>query len=1565
MKSATISFLLFVACIFTSQAQINLQQGLVGYYAFSGNANDSSTLAINGTVYGATLTNGINNASNSAYSFIAANNNYIDLGTTNRGITNRVTVSLWLKTTSSAQQYPFTKYEPLANKGYLIGMLNGQVWFGGRDGNNSFITTGYSATAINDGQWHHVMGVVDANSWELYIDCNLAAQVTTSSVSVNLANGDVMAIGRWYTGDPNGNHFPFTGSIDEVRIYNRRLTSFEVSLLCNTSSAQIDLQQGLVGFYPFLDNANDWSTLGIDGTIYGATVTNGINNEINSAYSFIAANNNYIDFGTTNRGITNRVTVSLWLKTTSSAQQYPFTKYEPAADHGFLVGMLNGQVWFGGRDGNNSFITTGYSAIAINDGQWHHVLGVVDANSWKLYIDCNLAAQITTSSTSVNLANGDVMTIGRWYTGDPNGNHFPFTGSIDELRIYNRVLTDDELQILCNPATAHGDWLLATPSSTPETCGQSDGTASVAVTGGSGNYSYQWSPVSGTDSVLTGLTYGTYSVTVTDDSTGSTATATVEVPYKYQTTSTLSSTRVCLGQPTQFTLANNDSLVSWVYTFSNGNTSTQQNPTQTFVYCPPFDNWASVVVTNAHGCKDTLTEHAVVNCPVYANYYGRAITKCAGDCKGTASINVTQGTPPYSIQWSDPRHQSTATASNLCAGTYTVSITDANGCSASLPPIEVYSPAEFTGTFTTYDIPCFGEANGTAVLYLNGGTPPYSYSWNDASHSTTQSVTGVSAGNYCVTATDVRGCVFDSCITITQQPAISVTPSVVSASCGVCNGSASVMVTGGTLPYAYSWSSGSSASNATGLCAGVYYVSLTDANGCLRSVTIGVSNAGGPSVTVTPTNVSCNGGCNGAASATVGTCPSCTFGWFNESGASIGASSSIANLCAGNYSLIVTNPTSGCQTAKSFSVTQPPALIIITSAADVSAIGSCDGSVSVTATGSVSPYTYQWADSQYAPISGATSATLSNLCKGRYYVRVTDAGNCQSLWASAEVGEPLGLTITAESVTTTVGAQVVVPVTVQSFQNIAGAQGTIEFDPQVIAFVQAEQFGLPGLSSSNFGTSQANSGILSFIWDDPSTLGVSLPDGSIIFAIRFNVTGNAGQQSSVDFVNSPTVLEIIDPQANPINATFVSGVVTIEPPLDVTGFVRTENGQPVSAATMSLSGTTTQSTTTAADGSYALSISQPGSYTITPSKNNDVADNNGITTADILLIRRHILGTLLLSSPYKIIAADVNASSSVTTQDVLLIRALILNNNSTFPNGRLWSFVPANHVFSNPANPFPFPSRLSYANISTDLSDQNFTGIKLGDVNNTWDHNIAKTATAGAVHFMMEEKQVVPGAEVVIPVKVKDFRNVAGYQFTLSWNPEVLSLVEVSNKTLHGFYGMSKVAEGFLTTSWNDDAAHEVKLNDGETVFELKFWATGTSATFTEIKIGSELTPAEAYNGSIEVLSVTSVNGMVKVEYVNSPNTQHSTLNTLCIHPNPFSSSAIIVFSIPQDETVSIEIYDIMGREIKKIAADYKAGVHTMEWNGNDANGNRQSGLYYVRMKAGEYSKVTEVIFLE
>lgn len=182
----------------------------------------------------------------------------------------------------------------------------------------------------------------------------------------------------------------------------------------------------------------------------------------------------------------------------------------------------------------------------------------------------------------------------------------------------------------------------------------------------------------------------------------------------------------------------------------------------------------------------------------------------------------------------------------------------------------------------------------------------------------------------------------------------------------------------------------------------------------------------------------------------------------------------------------------------------------------------------------------------------------------------------------------------------------------------------------------------------------------------------------------------------------------------PVNAVVLPSCTTT-----LSGSIITELNVPIMGVSVELAGFSRDTIVTSGNGSYTFDCTFGKSYTVTPFGRDDLTPANGITVLDMVRVKNHVLGIKPLNSPYKIIAADADGSTSVTTNDILLMKAMILGSISSFPGNKLWNFVPSDFMFANPADPFPFDTMRAYPSI-TGQGGQNFIGIKLGDVNNSW-----------------------------------------------------------------------------------------------------------------------------------------------------------------------------------------------------------------------------------------------------
>ncbi len=551
--------------------------------------------------------------------------------------------------------------------------------------------------------------------------------------------------------------------------------------------------------------------------------------------------------------------------------------------------------------------------------------------------------------------------------------------------------------------------ITATPSYTLSsaingvTCfGGNNGSATVTPAGGTSPFTYSWSPSGGNASTATGLSAGTYTVTVID-AANCTNTIVVTITQPNALTSAGSQTNLlcnaqCNGSAT-VTPAGGTGPYSYSWAPSGGNAATASGLCAGTYTC---------TITDANGCTATRT-FSITQPPALTGSGTQTNVTCNAQCTGSASVIATGGTGPYSYVWT-PSGGNASTAAALCAGTYTCSITDANGC-ATTSSFTITQPPAITGTSATQPSTC-GNSNGTATVTPTGGTGPYNCSWAP-SGGNAQSATNLAAGTYTITVTDANGCTGQVSVTVTNTagPTSSIT-SVTNASCfAAMNGSATITPSGGTGPFGCNWTpSGGTGLTATGLGAGTYTATITDANGCVTSSTVVITQ---PQVLlgqlVSQTNVLCNGGANGSATAgnTGGTGPY-SFNWLPSGGTNPTAT----GLTAGTYTAIITDA-NGCTAAAVATITEPP-VVTATMGSPVNVLcnGGTTGSATVTAGGGVGAFTYNWLP------SGGSNATASNLGAGTYTVTVTDGNGCAAT-TSVTITEPLALTNTITGTATT------------------------------------------------------------------------------------------------------------------------------------------------------------------------------------------------------------------------------------------------------------------------------------------------------------------------------------------------------------------------------------------------------------------------------------------------------------------------------------------------------------------------------------------------------------------
>ncbi len=540
--------------------------------------------------------------------------------------------------------------------------------------------------------------------------------------------------------------------------------------------------------------------------------------------------------------------------------------------------------------------------------------------------------------------------------------------------------------------------LTATNTVTAATClGASNGTAAITVAGGTAPYTYRWNttPVK-TTAAITGLATGAYVATV-KDANNCTATFNITVPvgagFSGSFTNVVSPR--CFGSTSgAATFAPAGGNTPYAYLWSNGQTSSRATNLAA-------GSW-SVRVTDVSGCLHfdtvTLTQPTALGATIQTTNVA-----CFGGTGGTAAVTVSGGTPPYTYSWNTLPARTTATATGLSAGNYTVAITDSKGCTLN-QTAAITQPAVLSATTGTQATLCPGGASGKAWVTALGGTAPYTYRWNTTPLQTTDTARGLLAGAYTALVTDNKGCNATRVVNVTNA-IFTIAVTKTNARCfNASNGTATVTVTGGRAPYSYAWSSGQATATVSSLGAGTYTVTVIDANGCVKTATTTLTQPTALTAAATPNNPRCFGSANGSVALAVsgGTAPY-SYLWSNGQ-----TSATATNLAAGNWSVQVTD-SKGCTYNTAGALTQPTALQGTVQSTNASCNGSTDGTASATVSGGSAPYTYSWSTS---PVR--TTQTATGLSAGTYRLMVRDVQNCVALY-TATLSQPAPIRIAVQT----------------------------------------------------------------------------------------------------------------------------------------------------------------------------------------------------------------------------------------------------------------------------------------------------------------------------------------------------------------------------------------------------------------------------------------------------------------------------------------------------------------------------------------------------------------------
>jgi gliding motility-associated-like protein len=356
---------------------------------------------------------------------------------------------------------------------------------------------------------------------------------------------------------------------------------------------------------------------------------------------------------------------------------------------------------------------------------------------------------------------------------------------------------------------------------------------------------------------------------------------------------------------------------------------------------------------------------------------------CDGFVDGFIQLDPLGGTAPFTYFW--PQSGNTSSLEeNLTVGLYDFVVTDDHGCVYE-GTIELLPTAPMVLQTIPTDISCFGEDDGIGVADVTGGTPGYTYLWNDDQDQTGATATGLEPGTYSVVVTDAFGCQQTATVEITEP--LQLVASIASTTDALCNneggGTATVVVDGGVPGYTYLWSNGETTATATDLEGGSGIVTVTDSNDCTDVVSVFINEPAELEGVPTGMNPDCPNGTNGSATINMnGGVQPYSFDWDNG-----GSTATINNLGGGQYTVVVTDA-NGCEFI-SVVILGEPNPIETNINVDNASCGDNDGSASANGTsGGTGPYTYSWTG------TGQTGNSADNLTAGNYTLLITDSNGC-------------------------------------------------------------------------------------------------------------------------------------------------------------------------------------------------------------------------------------------------------------------------------------------------------------------------------------------------------------------------------------------------------------------------------------------------------------------------------------------------------------------------------------------------------------------------------------------
>jgi hypothetical protein len=480
------------------------------------------------------------------------------------------------------------------------------------------------------------------------------------------------------------------------------------------------------------------------------------------------------------------------------------------------------------------------------------------------------------------------------------------------------------------------------------------------------------------------LAAGTYSVTITDNASQTVSQSfTVTQPAAALNSTGTVTPVACNGNNNgAITLNTVGGTPNYTYNWGGGVTSQSRTNLTAGTY--------TVTTTDSKSCTATASFIVTQPNPLTAT---PSVTNaaCANLANGSVTFTYNGGNAPYTLSGLSQQ-------TNLAAGTYAYTVTDAKNCTFN-SSFNVLNNSQVTLSGNVVQASCNGTANGGVNLTATGGASPYGFNWSNST--TNQNLSGVAAGNYAVTATDNVGCSASATYAVSEASSLVTNPSVTDTKCSYStDGAVALNTSGGQTPYSFIWSNGNTTGQLTNVASGTYQVTITDANSCNKLQTIVINAPDTLKANLTSTNPTCFGSANGSINSVVtGGSGTIIFAWSNNT-----STQNLANVGAGTYTITVTD-VNACTATSNVTLTQPNAIQVTESITNATADDIADGAINLTVSGGIPTYTYSWSN-------GAQTEDLNNVGADTYTVTIADANGCTAI-ESFTISAPSGIEETA------------------------------------------------------------------------------------------------------------------------------------------------------------------------------------------------------------------------------------------------------------------------------------------------------------------------------------------------------------------------------------------------------------------------------------------------------------------------------------------------------------------------------------------------------------------------